>query len=111
KDRFTMYLRDFIIALQRTAMQIQDLLTSLTTKRLEPFFQQVVRHQHQAFRFEEDDMDPMIDLVEKWRNLRAWFLGTTHGESEFERLQERTNEAIRRITRIVQRMSERHQQF
>lgn len=111
KDRFTTYLRDFIIALQRTAMQIQDLLTSLTTKRLEPFFQQVVRHQHQAFRFEEDDMDPMIDLVEKWRNLRAWFLGTTHGESEFERLQERTNEAIRRITRIVQRMSERHQQF
>lgn len=111
KDRFTTYLRDFIIALQRTAMQIQDVLTELTTKRIAPFLQQVMNHQQQAGRLEEDQKDVSTDLMEKWQNLRGWFLGTTHGESEFERLQERTNEAIRRITRMVQRMSERHQQF
>lgn len=111
KDRFTTYLRDFIIALQRTAMQIQDVLTELTTKRIEQFLQKVMNHQHQTFRLEEDQKDISTDLIEKWQNLRGWFLGTTHGESEFERLQERTNEAIRRITRMVQRMSERHQQF
>ncbi|WP_215144575.1 TIGR02677 family protein [Exiguobacterium qingdaonense] len=111
KDRFTTYLRDFIIALQQTAMQIQDVLTELTIKQIEPFLQQVMNHQHQTFRLEEDQKDVNIDLIEKWQNLRGWFLGTIHGESEFERLQERTDEAIRRITRMVQRMSERHQQF
>ncbi|WP_070121703.1 TIGR02677 family protein [Bacillus marinisedimentorum] len=112
KDQFTTYLRDFIIALQRTAMQIQDLLSSLTVEEMEPFFNQVIRHHEQAFRFEEElRLDPMEDLKEKWLNLKAWFLGNKHGESEFERLESRTNEAIRRITRIVQRLGERHQQF
>lgn len=112
KDQFTAYLRDFIIALQRTSMQIQDLLSGLAADELEPFFKQVIRHQEQTFRFETElIMDPMEDLKEKWVNLMAWFLGNKHGESEFERLESRTNEAIRRITRVVQRLGERHQQF
>lgn len=113
KDQFTMYLRDFIIALQGTALQIQDLLINISTDDLKPFFQQVLEHQEQTFRFENDDFseDPFEEHDEKWQSLKAWFLGNEHGESQYEMLQTRTNEAIRRITRVVQRLGERHQNF
>lgn len=111
KDRFTIYLRDFIVGLQRTSNQIQELLTEFSDERLQRFFEKVVLHQQQTFRVEEENRDILTEHREKWKNLKDWFLGSAYGESEFERLQERTNEAIRRITRVVQRMSERHQQF
>ncbi|UOR13491.1 TIGR02677 family protein [Halobacillus amylolyticus] len=112
KDQFTMYLRDFIIALQSTVLQIQDLLSQLGRHDLQGFFTQVIDHQDQVFRFEEDsDEDPLEENMQKWWSLKAWFLGGSHGESEFEMLQMRTNETIRRITRVVQRLGERHQYF
>ncbi len=112
KDQFTTYLRDFIIALQQTALQIQGLLTSLSKEELTPFIQQVVRHQEQTFRFEElASEDRITDQYEKWRSLCTWFLGNLQGESEYEMLETRTNETIRRITRVVQRLGERHQHF
>ncbi|KMK75185.1 TIGR02677 family protein [Alkalihalobacillus pseudalcaliphilus] len=117
KDQFTMYLRDFIIALQSTALQTQELLVSITNKELEAFFVQVTRHQQQTFRFNENkegegkEENPLQELYEKWSSITSWFLGNEHGESEFVMLELRTNEAIRRMTRIVQRLGERHQHF
>ncbi|MDG5789884.1 TIGR02677 family protein [Evansella sp. AB-P1] len=117
KDQFTTYLRDFIIALQSTALQIQELLSSISQKALTPFFQQVTNHQQQTFRFSEKregeatGENSVNELMEKWDSLVSWFLGNEHGESEFEMLESRTNEAIRRITRVVQRLGERHQHF
>lgn len=116
KDQFTAYLRDFIVALQRTALQIQDSLAAMELRALEPFFRQVLAHQGQVFRLEQGSatkvqQDPMEEFRALWLNLKTWFLGNEHGESEFEMLQHRTDEAIRRITRVVQRMGERHQQF
>lgn len=111
KDRFTVYLRDFIVGLQRTSNQIQELLTEFPDESLRLFFEKVIRHQQQTVRIEEEKRDTLTEQLEKWRSIKDWFLGSAYGESEFERLQERTNEAIRRITRVVQRMSERHQQF
>ncbi|UFU00257.1 TIGR02677 family protein [Radiobacillus kanasensis] len=112
KDQFTTYLRDFIIALQGTALQIQDLLLGISRKQLLGYFEQVIRHNKQAFRFEEEkEKDPYEEFQEKWLSIKAWFLGNEHGESEYEMLQHRTNESIRRITRVVQRLGERHQHF
>lgn len=116
KDKFTTYLRDFIITLQGTALQIQELLESLKRKELERFFAKVVEHQQQVFRFDEQENhetigDPFEEYLEKWMSIKAWFLGNEHGVSEYDMLQERTNEAIRRITRVVQRLGERHRQF
>src|SRR5690606_8287508 len=112
KDQFTMYLRDFIIALQGTALQIQDLLLGISTNKLKDFFMQVSHHQNQTFRFtEENKTNPIEEYEERWLSLKAWFLGNEHGDSEYEMLQQRTNETIRRITRVVQRLGERHQHF
>lgn len=112
KDQFTTYLRDFIIALQATALQIQDLLLLLPGKELRVFFDKVINHSEQVFRFENEKSDnPYGDYDEKWLSIKAWFLGNEHGESEYEMLQQRTTESIRRITRVVQRLGERHQHF
>ncbi|MEB1808333.1 MAG: TIGR02677 family protein [Bacillaceae bacterium] len=116
KDQFTTYLRDFIIALQSTALQTQELLSALSIEALTPYFQQVNRHQQQTFRFTDQSQqelqeEPNRELEDRWTSIVSWFLGNQHGESEFEMLESRTNEAIRRITRVVQRLGERHQQF
>ncbi|UOQ83565.1 TIGR02677 family protein [Gracilibacillus salinarum] len=112
KDQFTTYLRDFIIALQATALQIQGLVDSLNKQLLRGFFDQVMQHDQQVFRFDEKETaDPYLEYEEKWNSMKAWFLGNEHGTSEYEMLQQRTNESIRRITRVVQRLGERHQFF
>ncbi|BAQ10197.1 hypothetical protein OXB_1726 [Bacillus sp. OxB-1] len=114
KDRFTSYLRDFIIGLQQTALKIQTVLEELTVEKLLPFFEQVIAHQEQVPRFEDIALDSQAMLVEhqqKWISLQTWFLGSVHGESELESLRKRTNEQIRRITRVVQRLGERNNYF
>lgn len=111
KDRFVSYLRDFVVSLQQTAAHIQGALRELEKKEMNRFFQQVIRHRDKTFRFEEKDADPFQELSEMWDNICSWFIGHSLDESEYERLQLKTNDAIRRITLIVQRMGERHQQF
>ncbi|MFD1362158.1 TIGR02677 family protein [Lentibacillus salinarum] len=114
KDQFTTYLRDFIIGLQQTALKIQQLLHSMPIEQLKPLIKQVVIHQQQVPRFEDAGLDEeglIEEQQEKWHSLCEWFLGNAHGESNLDMLQSRTNEQIRRITRIVQRLGERHHYF
>ncbi|WP_085992269.1 TIGR02677 family protein [Oceanobacillus senegalensis] len=112
KDQFTAYLRDFIIALQGTALQIQDLLLGITQENLHGFFKRVIARSEQIFRLEDkEDANLYEEYHEKWFSIKAWFLGDKHGGSEYEMLQQRTNESIRRITRVVQRLGERHLHF
>lgn len=114
KDQFTTYLRDFMIGLQQTALQIQQLLQSLSTEKLESFIKKIVDEEQKIPRFKKSNLgkeDLLEDKVEKWRNLVTWFLGNQYHESELSMLEQRTNEQIRRITRIVQRLGERHHYF
>lgn len=114
KDQFTTYLRDFIIELQQTALKIQQLLTAIDLTTLEPLIEQVMIHQQQVPRFEDIQLDEQ-ELIQaeqdKWQSLSIWFLGNELRESELDILQIRTNEQIRRITRVVQRLGERHNYF
>lgn len=111
KDQFTTYLRDFILSSQKTAAHIQELMRSLTSSQVTSFFQKVVAHRSKTFRLEDVAIDPMQELLETWHNLQSWFVAGESGESEFQYLQQQTDEQIRRITRIVQRLGERNQQF
>lgn len=113
KDQFTTYLREFIRAMQSTAEQIKSVLSQLPSNKLYEFFQQVDRHKSQARLQEWTGTldDPYEEYTGKWDSLHSWFRGTSHGGSEAEMLLERTTEAIRRITRVVQRMGERNQNF
>ncbi len=109
KDQFTRYLRDFIINLQRTAASIQDVMISLPREDMRTFLQKVAQHEMHVFRFERlgDQVDHVSELEATWFNVKAWFIGDEAGESQYDNVLEQTNEAIRRMTRIIQRLGER----
>ncbi|WP_035020896.1 TIGR02677 family protein [Anoxybacillus flavithermus] len=114
KEQFTAYLRDFIVALQKTSMQIEKLLEDLPEDGVRRFIEEVVAYQLAIPRFEgvvfsrEQLIEEKLDT---WRSLNEWFLGRNGHESELSFLQKQTNEAIRRMTRVVQRLGERHHHF
>lgn len=112
KNQFTTYLRDFIVSLQKTSFQISDQLESMNHEALAPFFDRLAEHKKQIPRLEEISEEAVLEWYQEfsdfWRVVRAWFIGSDSQKSELEMLQLQTNEMIRRITRYVQRMSERH---
>lgn len=113
KDEFTKYLREFIRAMQSTSEQIKAVLSNLPSDKLYHYFEQVWRHKTQA-RLEEVDVSheakPFEEYTGRWQAIQSWFRGTqTYGMSESEMLLERTTEAIRKMTQVVQRMGERNQ--
>lgn len=114
KNQFTTYLRDFIVSLQKTSLQIQHLLTELPPEHLQKYFQKLIEHRGAIPRLEDVSTsvsDWLIEYEEYWFSLRQWFLGSTSQQSELEILQWQTNEMIRRMTRYVQRIGERQQHF
>ena len=114
KNQFTTYLRDFIVSLQKTSLQIRERLNEMTIAKLSPYFQKLIEHRQSIPRLEDvstTTSDWLIEYEEYWTSLRQWFLGTTNQQSELEMLQWQTNEMIRRMTRYVQRIGERQQHF
>lgn len=111
RDEFTRYLREFIIHLQRTAASIQELLQDLTPREMQPFIELVTKREGQIFRFEKaETAEERIDrLNDTWKNIKIWFLGDNNAPSQYEHVLEQTNEAIHRMTRMIQRMGERNQ--
>ncbi|MCP8969354.1 TIGR02677 family protein [Ectobacillus ponti] len=114
KSRFTAYLRDFIVSLQKTALQIQQVLQDVSSVQLGSYFQKLLEHEESIPRL-EDAPFPKEQLLSEydgyWSSLRGWFLGFAGQQSELDILQRQTNEVIRRMTRYVQRVGERHQHF
>lgn len=114
KNQFTAYLRDFIVSLQKTALQIGEHLSDLTPHKLEEFFQKLIEHRKAIPRLEDTSSSVeewRTEYKEYWDSLRQWFLGSNTQQSELEVLQWQTNEMIRRMTRYVQRIGERQQHF
>ncbi len=114
KNQFTAYLRDFIVSLQKTSMQIQQRLAELGPDKMEPIYEAIVQHKLAIPRLEEAGLSKEELLAEHqgiWHTVCFWFLGSPSHQSELDMLQHQTNEMIRRITRFVQRIGERHQNF
>lgn len=115
KDQFTKYLSEFIRAMQSTSEQIKSVLSGIAVDELYAFFEQVWSHKSQA-RLEEidvsDESRPFEEYTGRWQAIQQWFRGSqAYGKSESDMLLDRTSEAIRKITQVVQRMGERHQNF
>ncbi|MBV6682618.1 TIGR02677 family protein [Bacillus sp. JRC01] len=115
KNQFTTYLRDFIVSLQKTSFQISDQLERMGQGEVSPFFDKLAEYRRQIPRLEEIGEETVLEWYQEfhdfWRVMRSWFIGSESQSSELEMLQLQTNEMIRRITRSVQRMSERHHSF
>ncbi|RYL95845.1 TIGR02677 family protein [Sporolactobacillus sp. THM7-4] len=113
KDQFVNYLRDFVMALQQTALKIQSVLTDTSDTVLQAVCRSVISHKQSIPRIGGPDLDTDAvaeDFYETWKNIKSWFINNESGESEYASLQRQTNEAIRRITRMIQRFGERLQQ-
>lgn len=107
KEKFTTYLRDFIVALQKTSLKIEKLLEDIAEDDVHKLVAIVADYQMTIPRLEEMEVTKEQleeDLFEKWKGLKEWFLGREGRESELYFLQHQTNEAIRRMTRVVQRL-------
>lgn len=114
KNQFTNYLRDFIVSLQKTSLQIIDVLQTLSLAKLQPLFAKLITHRKSAPRLEElvaTEEEWRTEYEEYWKTIQRRFIGTTAQKSEFDVLQWQTNEMIRRITRYVQRIGERRLHF
>jgi uncharacterized protein (TIGR02677 family) len=114
KNQFTTYLRDFIVSLQKTSLQIQQILTEVTRTKLAGYFQKLIKHRQSIPRLEDTASSVeewLLEYEEYWQSLRQWFLGSGTVQSELDVLQWQTNEMIRRMTRYVQRIGERQHHF
>lgn len=114
KAQFTSYLRDFIVSLQKTSIQIVELLQQYTLQKMQPFFAQLVLKEKSIPRLEEialSDTELLQQYEEYFQSIKRWFLEIDGQKSELEVLQWQTNEMIRRITRYVQRLGERQHHF
>lgn len=114
KAQFTSYLRDFIVSLQRTSIQIMELLQKHTNDSMQPFFEQLVVKEKSIPRLEDvaiTDEAYIEQYKAYFHSIQRWFLEIDGQKSELEVLQWQTNEMIRRITRYVQRLGERQHHF
>lgn len=114
KTLFTSYLRDFIVSLQKTSIQIIELLQNYTKQMMKPFFLQLIIKEKSIPRLEEvfvTEEQVLQHYEEYFQSIKRWFLEINGQKSELEVLQWQTNEMIRRITRYVQRLGERQHHF
>ena len=110
KDRFTDYLRYFVLDLQQSSAKIQGILQAVQNPWLEQVVARLVKYQESIPRLDESFEGEEIreSYLDQWQSLKDWFLGHGGGAPEVNRLQDITNGAIRRIARVVQRMGEKN---
>lgn len=114
KDQFIFYLRDFIVTMQNTAYRIQDVLKNIPSRRLEQVYQLVLTKEKSIPRvditpFNEENL--RTEFYGGWRSMESWFLSDSNKSSEYDSLMRQTNYAISKMTRMIQRFSDRKQQY
>ncbi|PNP93812.1 TIGR02677 family protein [Listeria newyorkensis] len=114
RDKFINYLRDFIIAMQNKAYQIQHSFENVSEACLERIFQQILKKEKEIPRLEIltiDENQIRKEFFEKWNNMKSWFIDQPHKASEYSLLLNQTNHAIRKMTHLMQRFSDQMQQY
>lgn len=111
KNDLVRYLREFIKLLQENSYRIEEELKKLDKRTEERFLEKVFLGQSKIVRI--DKLDEQVDgeeLInrnkEKWQNIKKWFLGDMVHFSEVEKINEKTTEIIRKITRIANQIAE-----
>ena len=97
--------------LQDNSYAIEAKLKTLSEDTQEMFLEKVYLGQKKRVRI--DKLDEEIDEQElkdrnkeKWENIKKWFIGTSIRASEVEKINEKTTEIIRKITRVANQIAE-----
>ena len=111
KNDLVKYLREFIKLLQENSYVIEEKLKKIDINVEEKILEKVFFAQKRIVRI--DKLDEEIDEQEvkkrnnaKWENIKKWFIGSSTRKSEVEKINEKTTEIIRKITRIANQIAE-----
>jgi len=111
KNDLVRYLREFIKLLQENSYVIEEKLKKIDMITETRFLEKVYLGQKRIVRI--DKLDEQIDEEElknrnkeKWQNIKKWFIGDNLHISEVEKINEKTTDIIRKITRIANQIAE-----
>lgn len=111
KNDLVRYLREFIKLLQNNSYSIEEILKTMNKTTEENFLEKVYLGQKKRVRIDKLDEEINEEEMktrnkEKWENLKKWFIGSNIRASEVEKINEKTTEIIRKITRIANQIAE-----
>lgn len=111
KNQLVKYLREFIKILQESSYHIEEKLKNIEKIIEDTIFNKIYLGEKNIIRI--DKLDEEIDEIEfternkaKWENIKKWFIGSENRISEVEKINEKTTEIIRKITRIANQIAE-----
>lgn len=107
KDKLISYLRSFVKTMQETGNLIALQLESIDQNLLEKLINQAVKYELSIPRIdvELDEKNIYDNYCGKWDSFYRWFVGK-EGQNEIDRLNDITNEIIRKITRYATQIVE-----
>ena len=111
KNDLVRYLREFIKLLQDNSYAIEETIKTMNKTTEENFLEKVYLGQKKRVRIDKLDEEINEEEMktrnkEKWENLKKWFIGSNIRASEVEKINEKTTEIIRKITRIANQIAE-----
>lgn len=111
KDKIITYLRTFIKELQIHGLVIEEYLTLLDELKMQQVFERITRYTLSVpVLGKQLQYDAVYQsVVGRWRSITNFFVGTD-GFNEQDRLNDITDEIIRKITRFAQQIGELHNQ-
>ncbi|KPV61047.1 hypothetical protein QJ48_02145, partial [Paenibacillus sp. A3] len=109
KDSITLYLQDFVHALQRRSYKIEGHLNQITNGVRDIFLHAVVEDEWRIPKLDEmiSKEQYLNEIFEKWDGLNRWFNGEAGSVSELMLLENATKDAIVKIVRCALRIQER----
>lgn len=111
KNDLVKYLREFIKILQENSYVIEETLKTVSEETEEKVLEKVYIGQRRIIRIDKIEEEVNEQEIKdrnrgKWKNIKKWFLGANNSASEVERINEKTTEIIRKITRIANQIAE-----
>lgn len=111
--KFTNYLTDFIVSIQKNVNVIEDIIKQLShSSFLEVIINEMIITQKNKPTLEEEVSDDDYHEVfsNQWEGLKKWFVRDEFNERYVDYLLKQTSDTISRFTKYLQQLSERELQ-
>ncbi|WP_338232443.1 TIGR02677 family protein [Companilactobacillus muriivasis] len=107
KLKFIKYLREFVRNMQQTSVEIKVALNSVSQETIMNIVKLQETHDSNKLSFGQQDIKDVGKRVrDTWEFMCHWFIDTDVRESEYTNLINQTNEAMSRVTNIIQAITE-----